>query len=388
MKRVQLGASRVWVSEQIFGALAIGWARFDESRRIATIHSALDAGVTTFDTAPLYDFGLCEQQVGRALREVRHHVQVMTKVGLRWDDPRGEIMFTCKDEHGQPRAVRRNSRPDSLRVEVDRSLKRLGVDAIDCVHVHQLDPETPIADTMGTLAGLLRAGKIRAIGVSTNFGPRELLEAQAALGDVPLASVQLTYSLIDRGCERELMPLARERGVAVLAHSALERGLLAGTLPPLARLDASDVRLATPACQPANVARVNRVLETTLAPIARRHVVSIAQVVLAWVRQHSLVSAVVVGASGPEQARVNARAFELTLEPSELVAVREAFDALKLDPYAGVSLLDRVRPPATRVLRRVRRTVLAAADGLRIVPRRPGVAARQTRLIGGTANVP
>ncbi len=376
MEQVQLGASPVWVSEQIFGALAIGHARYDEARRVATIHAALDAGVTAFDTAPLYDFGLCEQQVGRALRDVRKHVQVMTKVGLRWDDPRGEIMFTCKDEHGQRRAVRRNSRPDSLRVEIDRSLERLGVDVIDCVHVHQLDPETPIADTMGTLKALVRAGKIRAIGVSTNFGPQELVAAQGALGDVPLASVQLSYSLIDRGLERELMPLARDRRIAVLAHSALERGLLTGQLPPLKRLDASDVRLATPACHPANVARVNRVLQAAVAPIAQRHAASIAQIVLAWVRQQSLVSAVVVGASSPQQARANARAFELRLDPNELSTVRQAFEALELDPHAGVSLVGRLRPPANRALRRARRALLATVDGLRL----PGRAGLRTRL--------
>ena len=343
MEQVQLGASPVWVSEQIFGALAIGHARYDEGRRIATIHAALDAGVTAFDTAPLYDYGLCEQQVGRALRDVRNRVQVMTKVGLRWDDPRGEIMFTCKDEHGQRRAVRRNSRPDSLRVEIDRSLARLGVDVIDCVHVHQLDPETPIADTMGTLKALVRSGKIRAIGVSTNFGPQQLMEAQSALGDVPLASVQLSYSLIDRGLERELMPLARDRRIAVLAHSALERGLLTGQLQPVKRLDASDVRRA---------------------------------MLAAWVRQQSLVSAVVVGASSPEQARANARAFELRLAPNELSDVRQAFEALELDPYAGVSLVGRLRPPARRALGRVRRALLATADGLHL----PGRAGLRTRL--------
>src|SRR5689334_11578821 len=114
MERMQLGMSPVCVSEAVFGAMAIGAARHDEARRIETIRAAIDAGMTTIDTAPLYDFGACEQQVGRAIRGQRERVQLFTKIGLRWDDPRGELMFSAKDEHGVTREVRRNSRPDSL----------------------------------------------------------------------------------------------------------------------------------------------------------------------------------------------------------------------------------------------------------------------------------
>ena len=368
MDRIQLGRSPVWVSEQIFGAMAIGPARHDEQRRIETIHAAIDAGITTIDTAPLYDLGMCEQQVGRAIRGLRDRVQVMTKIGLRWDDPRGEVLFRFKDEHGQRRAVRLNSRPDSLRVEIDRSLQRLGVDVIDCVHMHMLDPDTPLDDSMGTLASFVQQGKVRAVGVSTNFGPAQVRQAQRALGDVPLASLQLTYSPIERGFESELMPLARARRIAVLAHSSLERGLLTGKLAHV-KLDAADLRRAEPKCHPANVARVTELLQRVIEPIASRHQASLAQVVLAWVRAQPTVSALVVGASWPEQARANARAMELALDATEVAQIRAAFEALELDLHAGVSLREQLRGPARRAFRKLRdarpSTLLALAERVR-----------------------
>lgn len=366
MERMQLGRSPVCVSEAVFGSMAIGAARHDEALRVETIRAAIDAGMTTVDTAPLYDFGACEQQLGRAIRGIRDQVQVFSKIGLRWDDPRGEIMFTCDDEFGNPRAVRRNCRPDSLRVEIERSLRRLGIDTIDCLHVHQLDPQTPIADTMGTLKDFLQEGKIRSIGVSTNYGVKEVIEAQRALGDVPLASVQVYYSPIDRGFEDDLMPLAREKRISVLAHSSLERGLLTGKLTGTTKLDPSDFRRLMPKCHPSNIARVSEALNQVVAPIAERHDASIAQVILAWVKAQPTVTSVVVGASLPSQARANAQAMDLPLRPIEVLAIRRVFEDLEIDPYAGLSVATRVAGQARRVVGGVRRRVVKALEqGLR-----------------------
>jgi aryl-alcohol dehydrogenase-like predicted oxidoreductase len=329
--------------------MAIGDARQSPERRKRTIHAAFDAGITTIDTAPMYDLGACEREVGEAIRGLRGRVQIFSKVGLRWDDPTGEVMFTCDDEHGRRVAVRKNSRPESVRLEVERSLKQLGVAALDAVHVHTLDRETPIADTMGALGDLLREGKLRAIGVSTEFGPDEIIEAQRALGDVPLASVQLHYSLLRRECESDLLPLAREERIGVLAHTSLEMGLLTGKLSPSTAFGPGDLRGLTRQFHPDNIRRVVTALRLGIEPIALDRGVSVASVVLAWVLACPDVTAVVVGASWPEQARANAAAATLALAPEELAAIEHAFAGVKLDPQAGSSKCERCLAQARRV---------------------------------------
>src|SRR5688572_31566392 len=160
----RLGKSDLQISPIVFGAMALGGksANHDEETRVRTMQAAFDRGINAIDTAPLYEFGQSERIVGRALKGRRDRIVVMTKVGLRWDDDFGDVLFEFFDD-GRRRAVRKNSRPDSIRLEVDRSLERLGIDTIDLVQVHHPDPRTPIAETMGALLELRRAGKVRHI---------------------------------------------------------------------------------------------------------------------------------------------------------------------------------------------------------------------------------
>jgi len=354
---VALGRSGLQVSRVVFGAMALSSASRDPASRERTIHAAVDAGITSIDTAPLYDFGACEELLGRALAGLRQRVQILTKVGLRWDDPQahGQVLFPFVDAAGRQQAVRRNSRPESVRLEVERSLQRLRVDVLDLVQVHHLDPDTPIEDTMGALAELRRAGKLRAIGVS-NYSAAQMARAQAALGDdVPLASNQVHYSLLERWPEVEVLPRARADRIGVLAYSPLERGLLAGDVTQRARFASDDGRRHEPAFHPENLARIAAAAEASLLPIARAHDATVAQVALAWLLAQPGLSAVIAGASSAEQAQRNARAMALVLSADEVARIRAAFAAVKLDPHAGLDPLSRVRRKVERLAARVKR---------------------------------
>jgi aryl-alcohol dehydrogenase-like predicted oxidoreductase len=326
--------------------MALSAAGQDPQRRIGTIQAAIDAGSTTIDTAPLYGYGQAEELLGRALAGRRGRAQILTKVGLRWDDPRGQVLYRFRDAQGREQAVRRNSRPDSIRLEVERSLRRLGVEILDLVQVHHPDPGTPIADTMGALADLLRAGKLRAIGVS-NYDAGQMRAAQAALGAIPLASNQIRYSLVERWPEVEVLPCAREAQIGVLAYSPLAQGLLSGGMRA-EKLSAADSRRSNPLFHADNLARLSAAIERALVPVARAHQASVAQVALASLLSQPGLSAVVAGASSIEQAERNAAAAALQLHGDELNAIRKGFGSLRLDPYAGQAV-------ATRLLRKGRR---------------------------------
>jgi aryl-alcohol dehydrogenase-like predicted oxidoreductase len=358
MEQVQLGRSPVHVSRVIFGSMAIGSARSNPKRRIRTIRAAVAAGITSIDTAPMYDLGECEQAVGEAIRGVGSRVQVLSKVGLRWDDPHGDLMFRRLDAQGQSVDVRRNSRPESVRLEVERSLRNLGVQTLDLVQVHIRDPLTPLEDTMGALADLLREGKLRAIGLSTDFGPDEVIEAQRALGEVPLASLQLHYSLLHRECEAAMVPLALDRSISVLARSPLAMGLLTGRIAPARAFGADDLRAVTPSFHRNNLRRVALALKSGIEPVATRHGVPFAAVALAWVLSRPGVSSVVVGASWPEQARANAEAAELKLGANEQLEIQRAFDSVELDPNAGVGFAQRSMVQARRFAAGLRRRLV------------------------------
>ena len=342
-----LGRSELRVSRVIFGAMALAGAGHDSKQRIGTIQAAIDAGITTIDTAPLYEYGRAEELLGRALAGRRERVQILTKVGLRWDDPLGQLLYRFRDAQGRERAVRRNSRPGSIRLEVERSMQRLGVEVLDLVQVHHPDPDTPIADTMGALVDLLRAGKLRAIGVS-NYSAAQMGEAQRALGSIPLASNQVHYSLLQRWTEAEVLPFARAERIGVLAYSPLAQGLLAGGVR-IERFAATDLRRHNPLFHPDNLARLSSAIGGALAPVAEARDATVAQVALAFLLAQPGLTAVIAGASTSEQALSNAAAATLVLHDGELRAIRQAFNALQLDPHAGQSLATRVRMRARRL---------------------------------------
>lgn len=336
MQTRTLGSTRLELPAVTFGAWAIGgwyWGGSDDDEALAALRAGFEAGVLAVDTAPVYGFGHSEELVGKAIAG-RGDVAVLTKVGLRWDDPRGEHFFDTVDRAGQRLAVNRNLRPDSVRTEVERSLRRLGVERIDLVQAHWPDPTTPVAETMGALAELRAAGAVRAIGVS-NFPPPLLEEAQAALGDVPLASDQARYSLVAREVECDVLPWTRSHGVGFLAYSPLEQGLLTGRVGPERRLAPDDGRSKRPTFRPENRRRVNELLARAVAPVADAHGATLAQTVLAWTAAQPGVTAVLAGARTAPQARENAAAGELRLGAEERDAIGLAFEGLELEPASG-----------------------------------------------------
>jgi methylglyoxal reductase len=327
MEQRRLGRSDLQVQPVIFGAWAVGgwyWGGSDDAAAVAAIRAALDAGVTAIDTAPMYGCGHSERIVGQAIAGRRDEVVVMTKVGLRWDDPRGAHFFDDVDQQGDPLRVFRNLRPDSIRHEVDQSLQRLGVDVIDLVQCHWPDPTTPVEESIGALVSLVEAGKVRAIGVS-NFDVPLLDRAKAALpATVPLASDQPRYSLLDREIERDVLRWCRSNAVGVVAYSPLEQGLLTGKVPPEREFPPSDGRSSDPAFSVENRTNVLNALARA-REVADVHRCSLAQLALAWVFHQPGVTAAIAGARSPQQARENALAAEVTLDRDEQRMLADLF---------------------------------------------------------------
>ena len=217
------------VSRIGLGTWAIGgwmWGGADDSASIATLRGAVERGINLIDTAPVYGFGHYEEMVGQALAGMRDRAVIATKGGLEWA---GE-------------GVRRNSSPQRLRREVEDSLRRLRTDRIDLYQIHWPDPLVPIEDTARTLEALQREGKILAVGVS-NYSPEQMDAFRAVL---PLASVQPPYNLFERAIEHDVLPYAREHGLAVLAYGALCRGLLSGRMTVDTTFGADDLRASDP----------------------------------------------------------------------------------------------------------------------------------------------
>ncbi len=217
------------------GTWAIGgwmWGGTDDAESVRTIHSALDRGITLIDTAPVYGFGHSEEIVGKALADGgrRARVVIATKVALDWNN--------------QQQPFRNGSRKRIMK-EIDDSLRRLRTDAIDLYQVHWPDPNTPIAETADAMAELLKAGKIRAIGVS-NFSPAQMDEFRAV---APLHAVQPPYNLFERAIERDVLPYARKQGLAMLAYGSLCRGLLSGRMRADTKFPATDLRSSDPKFQ-------------------------------------------------------------------------------------------------------------------------------------------
>jgi aryl-alcohol dehydrogenase-like predicted oxidoreductase len=330
MQMRQLGTSDVKVSPIIFGAWAVGgwmWGGQDEADSIEAIRASIDAGVTTIDTAAIYGMGYSEQIVAKAIRGRRDKVQIATKCGMRWDSAaegdQGSEPWPQKDNEGQDVVIRKNSRPASIAYECEQSLKRLQTDVIDLYQIHWPDVSTPIEDSIAAMVKLKRQGKIRAIGVS-NYGAEELRRAETV---TKLASNQPPYSLMQRNIEREVLPFCREHKIGVIVYSPLERGLLAGAVPPERQFPEGDHRREHKFFTPEMRTKVLAALET-VKPIADKHKASFAQLAINWTIHEPGITAALVGARNGEQAKHNAGAMNFTLTDQERKEIRAAFDEI------------------------------------------------------------
>ena len=319
--------------------MAFGPRSTAETARV--VHAAFERGITSFDTAPLYGFGDSEVALGKAVADRRDRVQILTKVGLRWDDRHGHALFDFVDASGVKRTVRKDGRPGTLRDEVEGSLRRLGVETIDLLQLHHPDRLTPLDDTLEAMRALQRSGAVRAIGLS-NVTPAELRQA-AAGRHPPVVSVQQEYSLLNREVEDELLPTAAAAGVGLLAFSPLARGVLAGRQLGNRPLP-DDWRKTTSYFQRSTLSDVNSALEKHARPIARAHQATLAQVALGWVLARPGVAAVIAGAGSPESAIENAGAAALAtvLSTSERQQLAEAFAGVGRGGGSALALARRV----------------------------------------------
>lgn len=266
MRERRLGNNGPKVSAIGLGCMGMSefYGQRDDAESVATIHAALDAGVTLLDTADMYGPFTNEELVGRAIRSRRDEVVLATKFGIvRGPDPTS-------------RGV--NGRPEYVRGACDASLKRLGVDTIDLYYQHRVDPDTPIEETVGAMAELVRAGKVRYLGLS-EAGPETLRRATAVH---PITALQSEYSLWSRDVEDEILATCRQLGIGFVAYSPLGRGFLTGRITRFDDLAPDDYRRHSPRFQGENFQR-NLRLVARIGEIASEKGCTPSQLALAWV---------------------------------------------------------------------------------------------------------
>lgn len=325
MKTRSFGTSGIQASIIGLGTWVLGGGKAwgDETgdeQAVHAIQAAIDSGMNWIDTAPAYGWGRSEELVGRAIRGRRDKVLLATKCGLWTDDERGSF-FTELDG----RILRRSLRPDTITIEVERSLRRLGVECIDLYQTHwpSVAPDfTPISETLECLLKLKQAGKIRAIGVS-NVSAGEL-EENVRCGAGAVVSNQFRYSMLCRDSEKEMLPLCSRLGLATLTYMSLEQGLLTGKVG-LDRVFGKEEFRSNEAWNPWFLA-VNRprVLELLKgwSDLTRQYQCTLAQLVLAWTAAQPGVTHVICGARTPAQAVENAAAGSIEISPSDLERMR------------------------------------------------------------------
>lgn len=291
------------------GGWAYGWGPQDDKLALAAMHHAVELGINWLDTAPVYGLGHSEELVGRFLRELPpdRRPYVFTKCGLVWDE---------KNPMAEPR---RNLRPESIRREVEASLRRLGVDCIDLYQIHWPDDSTPLEESWGTMVRLVEEGKVRWIGVSNYDVAR--LEVCERIRHVD--SLQPPFSLLHRDVAAAEIPWCREHGTGVIVYSPLASGLLTDrwTVERVDALPPDDWRRRSPMFRRPAVER-NLALRDALRPIAARHGVSVAAVAIAWTLMWPGVTGAIVGARSPEQVDgwIAAATLQLTDEDMEEIA--------------------------------------------------------------------
>lgn len=264
MQQRQLGQLHV----SALGLGCMGMSEFygsgDEAESIATIHRAIDLGVTFLDTADMYGVGRNEELVGRAIADRRDKVVLATKFG------------NVRGPNGERLGI--SGKPDYVRQACEASLKRLKVDAIDLYYQHRVDPETPIEDTVGAMADLVREGKVRYLGLS-EAGPQTIRRAHAIH---PITALQTEYSLWSRDPEAEILPTVRELGIGFVPYSPLGRGFLTGQIKSVDDLAADDFRRNSPRFQGQNFQK-NLDLVREIEAMAGEKGCAPSQLALAWV---------------------------------------------------------------------------------------------------------
>lgn len=324
MEYRQIGQSGIQASAITFGAWAIGgwmWGGSDRKEALEAILASYENGVTTIDTAPVYGQGTSEEILGEALKTLpRDQVQVLTKFGLRWDLKLGSLHFKLDDEE-----VYRYAKKESVILECENCLRRLGTDYIDLFQLHWPDPSTPIEETMEALLQLQQQGKIRAAGVS-NYSVEQMQEAEKI---IRVESNQLPYSMVLRDIEKDIVPYCIENKKAVIVYSPLQRGLLTGKIKPGHAFTDGDTRNGNRFYTDENITRINSFLDE-LRPLAASKNISLSQLVIAWTIKRPGITHALVGARNAEQAVQNAKASQVVLSEEEMNLINGKLGGLEL----------------------------------------------------------
>jgi aryl-alcohol dehydrogenase-like predicted oxidoreductase len=323
----ELGSSYLAVSALGFGCMGMSefYGPSEEDACVAVLHRAIDLGVTFWDTADMYGNGRNERLVGRALRDRRDRVVLATKFAVQ------------RGADGSFTGV--SGRPEYVTAACDASLQRLGIDHIDLYYQHRVDPQVPIEDTVGAMADLVEAGKVRYLGLSEASAPtlRRAVEVH------PIAALQSEWSLWSRDIEDEIVAACRELGIGIVAYSPLGRGFLTGAIRSIDDLAEDDWRRFMPRFAPENF-RKNIELVEQVEALAADKGCTPAQLALAWVIAQGSDVVPIPGTRSQERLGENAAAVDIALTTEELAAIDEAIPkgvaAGDRYPESGMTLIN------------------------------------------------
>ncbi|MCF8486628.1 MAG: aldo/keto reductase [Rhodobacteraceae bacterium] len=307
MKTRKLGSQGLTVSALGLGCsgMTSDYGVRDDVESVATLHHAIDLGVTLFDTSDAYAAGQNEELLAGALKGKRDKIVLASKFGnIR--GPNGERGGT-------------NGKPDYVAQACDKSLRRLGVDHIDLYYLHRVDPDTPIEDTVGAMARLIEQGKVRYIGVC-EAGPETIRRAHATS---PLTAVQMEYSLWTRDAEAAILPVLRDLGIGLVPYSPLGRGFLTGAFANRNDLLPTDRRHAHPRFQEGNF-EANLALLEPIGDIAESHGITKGQVALAWLLAQWEGLVPIPGTKRRTYLEENLAAIDVVLSPQDIARLSEA----------------------------------------------------------------
>ncbi len=314
MQKRRLGKSGLEVSALGLGCMGMSFAygpAGDKKEMISVIRSAVERGVTFFDTAEAYGPFINEELVGEALAPFRGQVVIATKFGFKFG-PDGK-------QTGQ------DSRPEHIRQVAEASLKRLKVDAIDLFYQHRVDTSVPIEDVAGTVQELIKAGKVKHFGLS-EAGVQTIRRAHAVQ---PVTALQSEYSLWWRRPEEEVLPALEELGIGLVPFSPLGRGFLTGAINEYTQFDKSDFRSSVPRFTPEN-RKANQTFVDLLAGMASEKKATPAQIALAWLLAQKPWIVPIPGTTKLSRLEENVRAAEVELTPSELLKIEDALSKISV----------------------------------------------------------
>lgn len=314
MRTRSLGTTGPQVSALGLGCMGMSalYGEADRSESVATIHAALEAGVTLLDTGDFYGMGHNELLIGEALRTAPAARREQALVSVKFGALRGPD-GSWSGYDGRPAAVKNFAA---------YSLQRLGVDHIDVYRIARLDPGVPVEETVGAIAELVEAGYVRHIGLS-EVGAATVRRAAAT---APISDLQIEYSLISRGIEAEILPTTRELGIGVTAYGVLSRGLISGHFTADRQLGAGDFRAMSPRFQGDNLTH-NLALVEALRKIAEQKGVTVAQIAIAWVLSRGEDIVPLVGARRRDRLTEALGALDVTLDAADLAAIEQAVPA-------------------------------------------------------------